>query len=225
MRSILFSLVLVALAALPLRAELVVLENGRHLKVDSFVVEGETVTLELVGGARMQVPITLVERIVDDEVVRTDEVFGSDTGEETLFPKRSWRFDRGRSPIASTRWNDWIIYASWEYDVDPALVSAVMKAESSFNPTVISHKGAQGLMQLMPATARRFGVTDSFDPVQNIRGGVRYLRVLLDMFDEDAELALAAYNAGEGNVRKYGGVPPFRETRNYVRKISGYLAE
>jgi soluble lytic murein transglycosylase-like protein len=224
MRWIRLPLVLMLLAAPSLRAELVVLENGRHLKVVSFEVEGAHVTLEMVGGARMHLPITAIERIVDDEVVRVDEEPGSAV-EESLFPRRSWRFDRGRSPIASTRWNDWIMYASWEYDVDPALVSAVMKAESSFNPTVVSHKGAQGLMQLMPATARRFGVSDAFDPVQNIRGGVRYLRVLLDMFEEDAELALAAYNAGEGNVRKYGGVPPFRETRNYVRKISGYLAE
>jgi soluble lytic murein transglycosylase-like protein len=113
--------------------------------------------------------------------------------------------------------------AARRFDVDAALVSAVIKAESDFNPRVRSHKGAVGLMQLMPATAKRFGVGDSWEPTANIAGGTRYLRWLLDNFDGDVQRALAGYNAGEGNVNKYGGVPPFRETVNYVAKIARYL--
>lgn len=108
------------------------------------------------------------------------------------------------------------------HGVDPALVHSVIAVESGFNPLAVSPKGAQGLMQLIPATARRFGVTDSFDARQNIAAGVKYLRYLQDMFKDD-KLALAAYNAGEGAVLKYGGVPPYRETEQYVSKVGKKL--
>lgn len=106
------------------------------------------------------------------------------------------------------------------HGVDPNLVSAVMKAESNFNRFAVSPKGARGLMQLIPATGHRFGVQDFFDPQQNIEGGVRYLKFLLDKFDGNIELALAGYNAGENLVERLGRVPAITETRNYVRKIS-----
>lgn len=105
------------------------------------------------------------------------------------------------------------------YALDPALLKAVMHAESGFNPQALSPKGASGLMQLMPQTAQRFGVSDVFDPAQNVRGGARYLRILLRQFSGDARLALAAYNAGEHAVLRHQGIPPYPETRQYVRKV------
>jgi hypothetical protein len=106
-----------------------------------------------------------------------------------------------------------------KYKLDPSLVLAVVEAESNFNPQARSPKDAQGLMQLIPATADRFGVKDVWDPEQNLNGGMAYLRWLLDHFDGDIKLALAGYNAGEGAVEKHGGVPPFEETQSYVARI------
>jgi soluble lytic murein transglycosylase-like protein len=111
---------------------------------------------------------------------------------------------------------------SREFGVDKSLVKAVIHAESGYNPNAVSRKGATGLMQLMPGTAQGLKVADSFNPEDNIRGGVRYLRFLLDTFKGDVSLALAAYNAGLNKVAKYGGVPPYAETRNYVSKVLTY---
>ncbi len=108
------------------------------------------------------------------------------------------------------------------YRVDPALVMAVIHAESFFNPRAVSHKGAGGLMQLMPATARRYGVTDLHDPRQNVDAGVRYLRDLMERYSGNLLFVLAAYNAGEEAVDRYAGIPPYRETRRYVRKVLQY---
>lgn len=105
------------------------------------------------------------------------------------------------------------------YGVDPTLIRAVIHAESAFRPEAVSPKGAGGLMQLMPATAARFDVVDRFDPEDNIAGGVAYLALLLDMFQGDRELAVAAYNAGEGAVKRYDGIPPYEETRTYVKRV------
>jgi soluble lytic murein transglycosylase-like protein len=108
---------------------------------------------------------------------------------------------------------------SREHGLDPKLVDAVVRIESAYNPRAVSHKGAMGLMQLMPATARRLGVDDPFDPEQNVRGGVRELARLVDGYRGNLQLALAAYNAGEGAVSRFRGVPPYNETRNYVSQI------
>lgn len=117
--------------------------------------------------------------------------------------------------------DSYIVESSIRYAIDPLLIYAQMHQESSFKRRAISHKGASGLMQLMPATARRFGVTNIFDPKQNIDAGVKYMRWLLNTFNGDVSLALAGYNAGEGAVMKYGWqIPPYNETREYVRRIS-----
>ncbi len=113
--------------------------------------------------------------------------------------------------------------AAYKYSLDPELLHAVIRAESGYNPGAVSNKGAAGLMQLMPATASRFGVRDRFDPQDNIEGGARYLSELIDMFEADVKLAVAAYNSGENTVKKFGNqVPPIAETQDYVERVLSY---
>jgi len=163
---------------------------------------------------------------------------GSDKTEDLEFQKTKWSamtnspaatlmrlagkslgsFSTGNPAI-----DGYILESSSRHNVDPLLIFAQMSQESSFQKKATSHKGASGLMQLMPATARRWGVKNIYNPKQNIEAGVKYMRWLLDQFNGDVKLALAAYNAGEGSVKKYGNkIPPYSETKNYVQRISAH---
>jgi soluble lytic murein transglycosylase-like protein len=129
-----------------------------------------------------------------------------------------------RGTVSMTTINRIILQASRRYKVDPALIRAIVRAESRFDNRTLSHAGAMGLMQLMPETARNLGVTNPWDPTQNIMAGTRFLRWLLDEFGS-TRLAVAAYNAGPGAVKRHGGVPPYAETQKYVKKVLAYRAK
>jgi hypothetical protein len=128
-----------------------------------------------------------------------------------------------RALPATIAYNDAIKEAADLYELDPNLIRAIIRAESAFNPFAVSRVGAQGLMQLMPEVAEELNVLDPFDPRQNIFGGARYLRSLLDRHDGNLDLAVASYNAGPTAVARYNGIPPYRETRNYVKKVNLFL--
>lgn len=127
------------------------------------------------------------------------------------------------SSVNPAEYDQIIASCATKYGVNPCLIKAVIHAESGYNPNAVSPKGASGLMQLMPATARSLKVSNSFDPKDNVEGGVKYLRFLLDTFRGDVSLAVAAYNAGLNKVAKYGGIPPYNETRTYVNRVLSYM--
>ena len=140
-------------------------------------------------------------------------------GKGTLIHSKGYQW----TTMLRSMYDNHVDAAARTYQVNPDLVRAVMGVESEYDQWAVSSKGARGLMQLMPATARRFGVLDSFDARQNIFGGTQYLRLLLDQFQGDVTLTLAAYNAGENAVLRYRGVPPYKETRGYVQKVQNLL--
>jgi hypothetical protein len=225
-------LVLLMLAPPSAAASLVVFEDGRHLRVASYEVVGDDrLTVGLVGGGSMTIPLDIVERIVDEEYERPLPVPESAPGGAAADPlakeKRSVRaFSETLSPSSSSGlippspFSSQILEAAKKHRIDPALLAAIIRVESNFVSWAVSRKGARGLMQLMPATARRLGVKRPFDPRDNIRGGAAYLAELAERFGEtNAELILAAYNAGENAVEEFGGVPPYRETRDYVKRV------
>ncbi|MGZ5429525.1 MAG: lytic transglycosylase domain-containing protein [Thermoanaerobaculia bacterium] len=218
------------LTSSPAAATLVVFEDGRHLRVARYeVVEGDRLKVGLVGGGSMTIPLDVVERIVDEEYERLAPVAPEDANRIAAGPpaeaSRSIRaFSESPSSSSpsslSSPYSSQILAAAREHKVDPAFIAAVIKVESNGYAHAVSRKGARGLMQLMPATARRLGVMRPFDPRDNIRGGALYLAELAKRFGEtNAELILAAYNAGERAVEEYGGVPPYRETRDYVKRV------
>jgi soluble lytic murein transglycosylase-like protein len=179
------------------RAEIAVLANGQTLKVTARRVDGERIYLSLKDGGEVGILPSEVRGFVPDEVI-----------DEVLAPMAPGTDVRALA-IATAR----------RHGVDPNLVLAVVSVESAFQPDAVSHKGAQGLMQLMPATARDLGVTDPLDPAQNLDGGTRYLRMLVAKYGGDLGRALAAYNAGPGAVTRHGGIPPYRETHHYIDKV------
>jgi len=198
-------LLLTATAA-PAAESVVWFVDGRTLVVESIEVDGEVATIVLVGGSQMIVPAARIERHHGNapRVAVTDPTAATEP----------WFHLAG--PYAET-----IRGAAQRHGLDPILLTALAEAESGFDPRAVSSKGAEGLLQLMPATARRFGVRDSFDPAQNVEGGAQYLKWLLERFSGDEQLALAGYNAGEGAVAQYQGIPPFPETQRYVVRILG----
>ena len=192
-------------------AEIVAFTDGRVLKVDDAYLEGDAIVIELRGGGTLQVPATRVERVVADEI--------DDDPVPVPAPTHCpWAWD-GETLPDEMPFSTQIDAAARRAGVHPWLLVALVRAESNFDPLAVSRAGASGLAQLMPATAAETGVADVFDPADNLRGGAAYLRTLLDRFDS-LTLALAAYNAGPATVDRFNGVPPYRETRQYVRKIT-----
>ena len=224
-RQMLTALALATVALVPAasaRAELVILTDGSVLKVVAFAAEEETAVLTFAKGGSMRMSLLRVERVVDDEVVPEPEK-AAEVLEVTALNYPVHYVEGAAAP--KTAFGDLILAAARKHKVNPALVAAVIRAESAFQPRALSPKGARGLMQLMPATAKRYGVRTSelFQPARNIEAGVRYLAFLAERFKGDLPKILAGYNAGEGSVDRYGGVPPYRETQGYVRRILGFL--
>lgn len=205
------TLLVALLVATPAEALLAVFTDGRVLKVDDARLDGMRIVLTLAGGGIVEVPAVRIERVIADEVETVPEPPPDPVGcavawdGEVLPPAMPYR--------------DEITAAAREADLQPWLLVALVEAESAFDAGAVSRAGAMGLTQLMPSAAADQGVTDPFDPADNLRGGARHLRWLLDRFDGDLTLALAAYNAGPTTVDRCGGVPPYRETRSYIRRV------
>ncbi len=203
------SVVASLLAAVPASAEIVFLTSGRTLSVKSHTTTGDSVVLTLRSGGEVTCSADLIEKIEADEVPYPEPA-----------PAQAASADApgAASPLLDgTPYGDIITSLSETHGVDPMLVRALIQVESGYRPRARSSRGAMGLMQLMPSTARAYSVRNPFEPKANIEGGIRHLKSLIDRFG--VEIALAAYNAGEGAVRKFNGIPPYRETRNYVARI------
>jgi len=191
-------------------AQVVLFTDGRSLEVESVDAQDGSILLALEDGGQIAVPVS--------RIVNWQELERRPVKQETpvsLVRDRTdaaWRSAAG--PYADT-----IALAATRHRVDPALLTAMARVESNFNPSAISPKGAQGLLQLMPQTADRFGVKDAFDVEQNVEAGARYMSWLLERFEGQTDLALAGYNAGESAVERYDGIPPYSETRRYVTLV------
>ncbi len=199
------------------RAELAILADGSWLKVTAYEVQDRKVRFDLPAGGRLTVSIERVERIIDDEIVPEEERIEDDGVFVVAF--------RDTDEVPETPYGELIYETARRHSMSPRLIAAMVRAESAFDPGAVSPKGARGLLQLMPATASRFGIRfdEIHDPEKNLDGGVRYLKWLGERFAHDLPRMLAGYNAGEGAVDRYAGVPPFRETTNYIKRIFGFL--
>jgi hypothetical protein len=202
---------LVAFAPGNANAKLAVFVDGRVLKVADARLDGQEIVLDLKGGGTLRVSAVRIDRVIADEVEDTTDADGWD---ERDCPS-SWV----EEPLPpDTPFGTSISEAARAADLHPWLVAAVIQTESAFDPHAVSRVGAAGLMQLMPAAAADQRVVDVFNPSENLRGGTQHLRAMLDRFDS-LSLALAAYNSGASTVERHRGIPPYRETRDYVRKV------
>lgn len=210
--------------AAPARAELVILVDGNVMKAAAFEADDDFARVTLAGGGRISMPIDRVERVIEDEYtppppapLKPAEALAQAV-EEAALPLR---FDEAQAKVPEGPYGSMIFDAAKRHQVNPQVVAALIRAESAGKARAVSHKGARGLMQLMPATAERFGTRKEklYDPKENIEAGIRYLSWLVEQFPNDLSKVLAAYNAGENAVWRYNGIPPYRETREYVRRI------
>jgi soluble lytic murein transglycosylase-like protein len=195
------------------RAEIVVLSSGRTLSVKGHRVDGDSVVLQMRSGGEVTCDKSLIEEIIPDEVPHPEAQSAGQTGAEAPVTEAPLT-----EPLSMGPYGEIITSMAETHGVDPMLVRALIQVESADQPTARSHKGAMGLMQLMPSTARLYKVRNPYDPKANIAAGVKHLKSLLDRF-RAVDLALAAYNAGEAAVTKFNGIPPYRETRDYVSRI------
>ena len=216
------SLFIVCCSLLPASAEadILVFKNGRTMSVSSFKVVADMATIVLRAGGEVTFPASIVERVDPDEVpypgAGSREPGAGSAPDVAVVPTRTNSLVPDEV-LAARPFADLISTVAAAHDVDARLVHAVIEQESNYQARARSQKGARGLMQLMPATARQYGVANSYDPRSNLEAGVRHLKDLLSRLE--LPLALAAYNAGEGTIRRYGGLPPFPETQSYVRNI------
>jgi len=212
----LFALLALTIAT-PASAELIFFSEQRSMSVASHRIEGERVIVALRGGGEMSFDRSLITKIAPDEVSYVPE-----PGEAADGTQDAAAPGAGSLKLAGTTDYDPLIErAATRHDVDARIVKAVIQVESAFQPRARSSKGAMGLMQLMPKTARQYQARNAYDPASNIEAGTKYLKQLLNEFE--LPLALAAYNAGEGAVRRFGGIPPYAETQAYVSKVLGLL--
>jgi membrane-bound lytic murein transglycosylase B len=196
-------------------AEIVFMTSGGTLSVKGHTTNGDTVTLTLRTGGTVTCDKFLIAKIVPDEVPHPDPLPPASLQMPAVTAQRGGR----GAQLRETAYADLIAVAADTYGVDPILVQALIQVESNYQPRARSSKGAMGLMQLMPSVAREYKVKNAYDPATNIDAGVRKLKSLIDGMKGDLSLALAAYNAGEAAVARFGGVPPYRETRSYVSRI------
>lgn len=188
-------------------ADIVRLTNGGTLSVKSATVSGDTMVMAMRGGGEMRMPKSLVAEVSADEVLHAEA--------STIFVLPAYEPPKP----ASLSVPDMIDRLAGQFGVPVKLAHALIRVESNYQPDAVSPKGAMGLMQLMPSLAKYYSVADPFDPEQNLTAGLQHLKTLLDRFGDDTATALAAYNAGETAVAKYGKIPPYRETQDYVRRI------
>ncbi|HEX6161769.1 MAG TPA: lytic transglycosylase domain-containing protein [Vicinamibacterales bacterium] len=196
------------------QADIVVFKNGRTMSVKSIAFAETSATMKLRDGGEVTFPAAIIARVDPDEVPYPEEPAPVEVAAAVPAVTVPAISDE---TLAARPFADLISTVAAAHNVDKRLVHAVIEQESNYQPRARSKKGARGLMQLMPGTARQYGVRNSYDPKSNLEAGVRHLKDLLSRMD--LPLALAAYNAGEGTIKKYGGLPPYAETQNYVRSI------